>query len=757
MSENIDHLPVNPEDQEKSEVNDSSANEPLQDNTSEETLEEASDSEPAPPNDAEPEPPLQEAGEESNEVDVDTVEIAHEKLTIDEESSDSMPVPEEPIESSPEPMPSIEDVAPSVESNDIVSEEAPSEPDEPVTEPEEVVSEDSTDEKSEEADILKHGESIDDESTGDEIDHEDPDSEAEEEEEEIHVEGFSKQELVAFVERVVKDDKILKQAKPVARARDRFNELFEAERKKALDEFLAIEGNVEMDFEFPLSYIDRQWRDAIRKFGIRKRALREAIVAERETNLKKKQALLEQLKELSERATDHDAFEKLKQIQDEWRNTGQVPVADLDSLNKNYRFLNDKFFDQRSLIREFQDYDRKKNLDAKKEIISSIEELAGTEENLKELLRHHRQLLDNWRDTGPVPRENLDDVMNAFRAANDKITEKKNALIEVLDGERKGNQTKKEAIIEKVLDLLDDENGLSWSKRNQKLGELINEWKSIGGVPRSENTRIRTEFTDAVKAFNKVKNTFFKEQKRQQAVNVELREGAIAKVRDIVAEGGDLSKRRNEVIQIQKYWKTLGHIPKKKSDELWNEFRSTCNSFFDSIKAGDVAKQQEQEENFKKKEEICVAIEKLSEQEDLNQEELDKLESSWREIGFVPLSKKRDIEDRYRKAVRNVLAQSIKMEDVPEHLTDYKLKIEGMVRDDSQKLNKELQGLRKRIQRQNEELNTLETNIQFFSNSKGADKLIAPILKQIDGIKNDIESLREKERLAKQSLDLLRK
>lgn len=611
-------------------------------------------------------------------------------------------------------------------------------------------------------DSLKAGESvndgIDDEDDDDTEDSDDDETEEHEEDEEVDISSFSKQELVAFVEGVVKDDKILQKAKLVSQARDKFNEIFEGERKKALDEFLAIEGNVEMDFQYVLQYIDRQWRDAIRKFSVRKKAIREAESNERDANLKKKNQLLEDLKTLTDRATDGDAFDKLKALQDEWRNTGQVPVSELDNLNKNYRFLNDKFFQERALIKEFLDYDKKKNLDTKKEIIANIELLVTDSENLRDMMRHYRQLQEAWRDTGPVPKENLDEIMVAFRAANDKITEKKNALVEVVDAERKESLAKKEALIEKVLVLTEDDNNLSWSKRNNDLSKIIDEWKKIGSVPRSENQRIRTEFTNAVKAFNKLKNTFFKEQKREKMINLEMRMDAIKKVEALLEMEGDLKDHRNEVINVQQYWKTLGHVPRKQSEELWARFKLACNSFFDRLKEGDKAKNAEQEENLKAKEVVCEGIEKLLEKEDLVSDDLKPFEDAWNAAGYVPFNKKKAIDKRYRDAVKQILAQTVKMGDVEPHLTDYKLKVEEMMRSEnaSRNLEQERQLLRKKIQKQNDELNTLETNIQFFSNSKGADKLIAPIMKQIETIKAGLVELKDKDRLLKQSMDLLR-
>ncbi len=610
---------------------------------------------------------------------------------------------------------------------------------------------------------LKIGESVDsdiesedEDSDEDVADEEDDDAN---EEEEFDASSLNKQELVAYVEKVLKEDKILQRAKNVNAARNRFNEIFDAERKAALDEFLAIEGNVEIDFQYTLQYIDRQWRDVLRNFNIKRRALKEAIVVERENNLKKKQELLDELRQLAEKATDNDAFERVIALQKQWRDIGQVPANEVKTLNDNYRFLNDKFFQERSLIKEFLDYDRKKNLDAKNEIIAGINQLADEGENLRDMMRHYRQLMDAWRDAGPVPKENLDEVMTAFRTANEKITEKKNGLIELVDAERKENQTKKEAIIEKVLQLTDDDSDSSWSKRNKALGALIDEWKAVGAVPRSENQRIRNEFTEAVKAFNKLKNTFFKEQKREKMVNLDLRLDAIKKVEDILAKEGDLKQYRNEVIKLQKYWKTLGHVPRKQSEELWQKFKNTCNLFFDKLKEGDKAKFAEQDANLTAKETICEQIEALADKEDVNADDLAPFETQWNEIGFVPYSKKKDIDTRYRNAIKKVLAQTVKMEDVAPHLTDYKLKIEEILRSDNadKNLDQERQMLRKKIQKQNDELNTLETNIQFFSNSKGADKLIAPIKKQIEGIKDTINDLKEKEALLKQSIDLLRK
>ena len=586
-------------------------------------------------------------------------------------------------------------------------EEAPVAEDGPATSDVTEISAEANDGSTDESDDskLKQGESlnqdIDVSGDTDLHDAEDEEDDAEEDSiEELDVKTLSKQELVALVDSVLKSDKVMQRARLVNDAKDHYDEILDGERKAALESFLAVEGNVEMDFQYPLQYIDRQWRDLIRQYFSRKKALRDAIQAEKEENLKKKLAIVDQLKELSEKATEAGAFEKVKALQEEWKKIGQVPSGGVDNLYKNYRFLNDKFFDQRSLIREFQDYDRKKNLDSKKEIIESMEKLVAEETSLKNMMNHFRQLQESWRLTGPVPRENLDEIMEAYRAINEKVTEKKNALITLVDGERKENQVKKEAIIEKVLNLLDDENELSWAKRNKDLSKLIEEWKKIGAVPRSENERIRSEFSNAVKAFNKLKNTFFKEQKNEKLANLKLRQEACEKVEAIIAEGGDFQKRRDDVIKIQRYWKTIGYAPRKQSDELWDRFRKSCNNFFDLLKQGDAAKNTEQEEAYQAKVAICEAIEELSKVEEIDEEKIKDLEAQWSEIGFVPFSKKKEIDKRYKTAIRSILAQTMKMGDVPAHLEDFQLKLEEMIRSDraDQLIENEFQQARKKVQ-----------------------------------------------------------
>lgn len=606
---------------------------------------------------------------------------------------------------------------------------------------------------------LKPGESLTDDIDleGDEDLEEDQEGEDDNAIEELDVKTLNKQELVALVDSVLKEDKIMQRARLVNDAKDHYDEMIDQERKAALEGFLAVEGNVEMDFQYPLQYIDRQWRDTIRQYFSRKKAIREAVVAERDDNLKKKLAIIDQLKELSEKATEAGAFEKVRELQEEWKKVGPVPSGGVDNLYKNYRFLNDKFFDQRSLIREFQDYDRKKNLESKKEIIESMQKLVGEDTSLKDMMNHFRQLQESWRLTGPVPRENLDEIMETYRSINEKVTEKKNSLITVVDAERKGNQAKKEEIVEKVLNLLDDENELSWAKRNKDLSKLIEEWKKVGSVPRSENERIRNEFSNAVKAFNKLKNTFFKEQKNEKLANLKLRQEACEKVESIIKEGGDLHKRRDDVVNIQRYWKTIGYAPRKQSDELWERFRKSCNDYFDLLKQGDVAKNADQEEAYLGKVAVCDALEELSKTEEIDDEKVKELEVKWSELGFVPFSKKKEIDKRYKTAIRGILAQTMKMGDVPAHLEDFQLKLEEMMRNDraEQLVENEFQQVRKKVQKFNAELDTLETNIQFFSNSKGADKLLAPVQKQIGEIKTNLDKLKDKKKLIREALNRL--
>lgn len=576
------------------------------------------------------------------------------------------------------------------------------------------------------------------------------------EEEELDFSTYSQVDLVTFLDKVSKDDKPLKWVKSVNQAKERYNELFEIKRKKALADFLEIEGNTEIDFRYPLEMVDRNWRELFRNYSIKKKSAREALVKEREVNLRKKLQIIEDLKGLTENATDKDSFNKLKELQENWRNIGMVPAGDSNNLYKNYRYLVDKFFDQRSLIREFQDYDRKKNLEAKQEVVEGIKQLAE-KENLAEMMAEVKKLQESWKDIGPVPKENLDELMTAYREANELITTKKEGFIEVLEVKRNENLRTKEALIEKIYELTDDEVEKPWVKKNKELAALIEAWKLVGAVPRSESERIRTEFRDAVKVFNKLKNTFFKEQKREKLGNLDLKVEACEKVEKLLEKEG-LHNYRNEVIKIQKYWKTIGPIPRKQSDEIWKRFRAACDAFFNKLKEADASKNAEQVENLKKKEELCEKVEALANEESADLEAIKALEEEWKNIGFVPFSAKKEIQKRFENGVKAALGKSVQLGDVAPELEDFKESVKGWLSKPNSGfvLEKERANLKKKMQKQRDELSTLETNIQFFSNSKNAEKLIGDIHKQIEAIKQDIELSKKKDRLIAKSFQFTR-
>ena len=689
--------------------------------------------------------------------------------TSEETQSSEEPQPNEEPQLSAEPQASeesqpSEEPEVSAEPKEIEESQASEEPEvstEPQASEESQVSEEPESEEestSIEADSesLKHGQNISDEI--EDVDHDDlidENEEEEEPEEEIDFAEAGKQDLLTYLDGVLKNDKILQQANRVREARTRFDALLEEDRKKALEEFLAIEGNNEIDFQFPLQYIDRQWRESMRAYAKRKKNLRESIIKEREDNLKKKNDILEKIKELTEEATKQDAFSQLKALQEDWRKIGQVPASDADNLYKNYRFLNDKFFEQRAIIKEFLELDRKKNMEAKLEIIDAIKTLSETDEPLGVMMRNLRSLQDSWRDTGPIPKENLDEVMSAYREANELITKKKEALVEVLESERETNLKTKEALIEKILELTDDENNKTWVKRNKELSALILAWKKVGPVPKKESERMRQEFRESVKVFNKLKNTFFKEQKREKLTNLELKVEACQKVEALLKKEGDLKNHRQDVIKIQQYWKTIGPVPRNQSDEVWNRFRKSCDDFFNRLKAAENEAFAEQIDNLKKKQEICEKIEALAKQDEANTDDLVPLEEAFRGIGFVPFKEKKGIDERFRKAVKSVLSEAVNLEiDVKDPVLEkYRKKVEDFLRDENavKQLDREMFSIRKEKKQLEDEAHTLETNMSFFANSKNAEKLMEEINQKIAAIRGKIDLIGKKEDLLRQS------
>ncbi|WP_338039353.1 DUF349 domain-containing protein [Maribacter litopenaei] len=116
-----------------------------------------------------------------------------------------------------------------------------------------------------------------------------------------------------------------------------------------------------------------------------------------------------------------------------------------------------------------------------------------------------------------------------------------------------------------------------------------------------------SSFKNAVRSFNRNKNAFYKNIKKDQQDNLDKKR-ALLEIAVSLKDSEDFDTTTNEMKRIQSEWKKIGHVPRKYSDKLWKEFKSACNHYFDRLHASKNDSYKEELENLNKKESILSKL-----------------------------------------------------------------------------------------------------------------------------------------------------
>ena len=357
--------------------------------------------------------------------------------------------------------------------------------------------------------------------------------------------------------------------------------------------------------------------------------------SEKEDNLKRKLDIIEKIKSMvSSPEEANKSYNDFKQLQQEWKEIKSVPANKANELWRNYQLYVEQFYDLLKLNSEAREYDFKKNLEIKKHLCESAEKLAE-EDDILSAFHQLQKLHQEYRETGPVTKELREEVWNRFKAASTVINKRHQQHFEDLRSKEEDNLTKKTSLCEQVEAIAKEENkGASdWEKHTKDIINIQAEWKTIGFAPQKMNVKIFERFRAACDDFFGRKAEFFKSMKEKFAENAvkkqELIDKAIA-----LKDSTDWKKTSDELIKLQKEWKTIGMVPKKLGDQLWNEFLGACNHFFDARNAVNAGQRNEEHENLDKKRGIIAQLKELAENAGENaQEEIQKLTDEYNKIG----------------------------------------------------------------------------------------------------------------------------
>jgi len=436
-------------------------------------------------------------------------------------------------------------------------------------------------------------------------------------------------------------------------------------------------------------------------------------------------------------------FEKFKDYQKKWNNTGHVPITKSNDLWQNYHHHVELFYDYIKINKELRDLDFKRNLEQKTIICEKSEKLSN-DKSINTAFNSLQELHEHWKNIGPVSREYRESIWERFQTASRKINKNRNDYF--LNKKRifKGNTELKSSICKEINKLSEDDPNThqQWNNLSEKLNELSEKWKKAAPIEKSDLKKSWTEFREATNKFYSMKNNFYKNRKEDNNNNLQEKIKICEKAEEL-STSTNWKETGKELIQLQEKWKNSAFVPKNLSDKIWKRFRSACNKFFDARKKHYKLLDKEKEGNLKEKTTLLKKVEKFD-VSDNPREDIKKLKEfseKWNSIGFVP---KQDIQinDRFDKVISS-LYNKLKVDKSEKKTIQFQIKAERL-KGNSDKLNVEKELIREEIGKVNKTILQYENNISFFGNGKGTEKLKEDVLKNIENSKKEIEELKKK-------------
>ena len=451
---------------------------------------------------------------------------------------------------------------------------------------------------------------------------------------------------------------------------------------------------------------------------------------EREENLVKKEAVIADLKALLEKQEDVNAtFPAFREIQDRWRAIGPVPVQNYRNINDTYQLYVEQFYDMVKINRELRDLDFKKNLEAKEKFCEMAEKLAGNE-NIVEAFKELQKLHEQWKEYGPVAKQFREEIWDRFKAATAVINKKYQAYFEGLKEQQTENLAAKTALCEKVEEIAGREinNSADWNALSKEIEEIQKQWRTIGFATRKENQKIYDRFRAACDKFYGRKREFYTEYKDSMNANLE-KKISLCEAAEALKTSTEWKKATDQFINLQKQWKEIGAVPRKKSEQLWKRFRAACDEFFNERD-----KNAKPENNFygnlKATQKLVAEIDayQLTGDEAKDHEALEAFMQRWQEIGFVPFKEKDNIAQAYKEAVNRKFPDASKVRK-----SHY-----------AKAPKSEKERLIQKYSQLEQDIVTYENNIGFFAMSKNSEPLIRQMQERIEQSKKELKVLENK-------------
>lgn len=574
---------------------------------------------------------------------------------------------------------------------------------------------------------------------------------AEEANDPILKEDFSKlakEELAQKAEDIVHYPNIQVAHEVFQKLRNYLDEILRKDREQLIAAWVK-EGNDARDFKAPSDKSKDDFYQHFQKFQNRRKEERERAQEEREKNLKAKQDILEKIKVLVESEETENSLQELRELQREWKQIRQVPREQMTHLWETYRFYLDRFYDNLTINNELKELDRQKNLETKIDLCLKVEALKENKSVKKSLIllnKYH----EDFKNTGPVPKEATEEIWLRFKGVSDEVMDLKKESLNQIKESRKENLKAKVLLCEKAeqkAEIPYEKIG-EWNKATKEINEIFEEWKQVGMAPKGQNDLVWKRFRDARDAFYKNKKVYFAGLNEERGSNLE-KKLALCVQAEGLQNSTDWSNTTKELIGLQDKWKEIGPVPEKESKAIWARFRAAFDTYFNAKEEAFKDKKAEEMDNLNNKLALIAEVNGLLETatEEGVLALLKEINSKWNSIGYVPFKRKDKIYKDYQVAVDEVYAKFKKNRNElrGERMRDHYNEV-ATSKDAEQKLKDELRKVNGKMRGLEEELTTIENNIAFFSNSKGSEKVLKPFQEKIVKTKGLIEKLKEEKR-----------
>ena len=467
---------------------------------------------------------------------------------------------------------------------------------------------------------------------------------------------------------------------------------------------------------------------------------------EKEANLKRKLEIIEKIKTMVGSPEEaNKSYQEFKALQQEWKEIRNIPAAKVSELWRNYQLYVEQFYDMLKLNSEAREYDFKKNLEKKTHLCEAAERLADEPDTIS-AFHQLQKLHQEYRETGPVAKELREEIWNRFKAASTVINKRHQQYFDDIRKREEDNLTRKTALCERIEALIAEpnKNFADWEKHTKEIIDIQTEWKTIGFAPQKMNVKIFERFRESCDKFFSAKTEYFKALKETYKANADKKRALIEKAKEL-KDSTEWKKTSDKLIALQKEWKTIGVVPKKLGDQLWEEFLSTCNAFFDARNKAGAGQRSEEHANLEKKRGVIAQLKQLAEEaQDDVQQTVQKLVEEYNGIGHVPFKEKDKLYDEYH-SVLDEIYKKLHINVTRKRLNNFKNKLKNVAEQGGNALDNERARLMRQYEQLKNEAQTYENNLGFLNaSSKKGNSLIDEMNRKVQKLKDEIALVRDK-------------